>query len=32
MTMLTKLNGRYMGPCSAATKAEAERRKAAAKK
>jgi hypothetical protein len=32
MTMLTKLNGRYIGPCSAATKAEAERRKAAAKK
>jgi len=28
MTILTKLSGRYVGPCSAATKAEAEKRKA----
>jgi hypothetical protein len=27
MSMLTKLSGRYLGPCSAATKAEAERRR-----
>jgi hypothetical protein len=32
MTMLTKLSGRYLGPCSAATKSEAERRKALSKK
>jgi hypothetical protein len=32
MTMLTKLSGRYLGACSAATKAEADRRRAASKK
>jgi hypothetical protein len=32
MTMLTKLNGRYLGPCSAKTKAEAEQRRASYKK
>jgi hypothetical protein len=32
MAMLTKLDGRYIGPCSAATKAEAEKRKAMLKK
>jgi hypothetical protein len=31
MTMLTKLSGRYLGPCSAKTKAEAEKRKAQSK-
>ncbi len=28
MTTATRLSGRYLGPCSAATKAEADRRKA----
>jgi len=32
ITMLTKLNGQYLGPCSAATRAEAENRKAQLKK
>jgi hypothetical protein len=31
MTMITKLKGRYLGPCSAATRAEAEQRKAQSK-
>jgi hypothetical protein len=31
MTMATKMNGRYLGPCSAKTKAEADRRKAQSK-
>jgi hypothetical protein len=31
MTILTRLKGRYLGPCSAATRAEAEKRRAAIK-
>jgi hypothetical protein len=31
MTAVTKLNGRYLGPCSAKTKAEADKRKALSK-